>query len=203
MATRRANPASVWWNLAKTLAATIMVWAIMMVGIPSLLMRWHWSLDDNSLLRFSPNPSFAVALFIAASGLGVMAAIQLAVAGRGTPLFFDAPRRLVTTGVYGHFRHPIMVSGVLQGIAVAIFGGSFILVGYLLLGIILWFLIARPTEELELARYFGRPYEIYRRGVPGYFPAFRAWFPADDSAARSIVVTGEYRAGRGGKREPK
>ena len=190
MKARRAEHASVAWNITKTVVWLGIFQAIALVIIPWTIMQLHWAIGD-SRLGFEPPRLTAIALF-AIFGVGhLVSAMMLAVMGRGTPLWCDAPRRLVTAGPYARVRNPMVVTALGQAFAVGLYGGSVLLFLYAVLGLILWSLIARRGEEKELIRYFGRPYEIYRRGVPLLVPRASMWKPVDDAPTRTLVVSDE------------
>lgn len=95
--------------------------------------------------------------------------------GQGTPAPMDAPRRLVTRGLYRHVRNPMYsaVLAVIAGwavlfgsIAVAIYGAAI----FAFLSVSLRF-----YEEPRLARQFGDEYADYRGRVGRWLP--RRWGP--------------------------
>ncbi|MER5643799.1 isoprenylcysteine carboxylmethyltransferase family protein [Streptosporangium sp. NPDC002524] len=107
--------------------------------------------------------------------LGVAAAREFAVSGRGTPLPYDPPRRLVTTGPYGYVRNPMQVS----------MAGA-----YLVLGVLdARFLAAVPVvvaygaglaawhEGEQLTARFGAEWAGYRRAVRPWVPRPRPVMP--------------------------
>jgi protein-S-isoprenylcysteine O-methyltransferase Ste14 len=95
--------------------------------------------------------------------------------GRGTLAPWDPTSRLVTGGIYGHVRNP-MISGVL----IALLGES-VLLGSL--GIFLWKIIFfaantiyfHYSEEKGLEKRFGDEYLEYREHVPMWLPRLRPW----------------------------
>jgi protein-S-isoprenylcysteine O-methyltransferase Ste14 len=93
--------------------------------------------------------------------------------GRGTPLPADAPRNLVTRGLFGRMRNPIMAGELLVIWAIALFlatlGPALYAVG-ISLGAH-W--MVRQIEEPELHRRFGRAYEEYCRDTPRWLPRIR------------------------------
>jgi protein-S-isoprenylcysteine O-methyltransferase Ste14 len=91
--------------------------------------------------------------------------------GRGTPLPLDAASKLVVVGTYRFVRNPMAISGVGQGLAVALFLGSPLVLIYALMGAFIWQFIFRPLEEADLQQRFGADYENYRRAI-------RCWIPA-------------------------
>jgi protein-S-isoprenylcysteine O-methyltransferase Ste14 len=90
--------------------------------------------------------------------------------GRGTPLPLDAATRLVVSGIYEHVRNPMAISGIGQGLAVALFLGSPLVAVYALMGATLWQFVFRPLEEADLRKNFGADYENYCRAVRYWIP---------------------------------
>jgi protein-S-isoprenylcysteine O-methyltransferase Ste14 len=90
--------------------------------------------------------------------------------GRGTPLPLDHAHELVVVGPYRYVRNPMAVSGVGQGLMVALFLGSPLVAVYALMGSGIWQHIFRPLEEDDLAARFGADYENYRREVKCWIP---------------------------------
>lgn len=90
---------------------------------------------------------------------------------RGTPVPFNPPPKLVTSGPYRLVRNP-MLSGVfllLFGIGVALDSFSLVLVftpAYILLNV--WEL--KRIEEPELARRLGEDYSDYKSRTPMFIP---------------------------------
>jgi protein-S-isoprenylcysteine O-methyltransferase Ste14 len=133
--------------------------------------------------------SSLVAQLLAVPGLiGLTAVQEFAARGRGTPVPFDPPRRLVTTGVYAYVRNPMQLSAVVM---------------LLLLGLVLenaWVSVAGVMahiysaglagwdEDEDLRRRFGESWVAYRRGVRRWIPRLRPWYSADTGAARLYVA---------------
>ncbi|GAA2852293.1 hypothetical protein GCM10010517_09960 [Streptosporangium fragile] len=103
--------------------------------------------------------------------LGLAAVREFVAAGRGTPLPYDPPRTLVTTGPYAYVRNPMQVSMV---------------AGYLVLGPLdARFFAAAPVafaygaglaawhEGERLAGRFGAEWAAYRRAVRPWIPRLR------------------------------
>ena len=102
--------------------------------------------------------------------LGVTAAIFMARIGGGTPLPLDHAKKLVVVGPYKYVRNPMAVSGIGQGLAVALFLGSPLVAAYALMGSLIWQLIFRPLEEDDLSQRFSTDFETYRSQI-------RCWLP--------------------------
>lgn len=199
MTAHRPTPARVMVIAFTSLLTLMLVWAAGFALVPWLVMQFHWWLGDPAL-GFAPLRQLAVRLFVLASALSLVGALTLVFAGLGTPYFFGGPRRLVTSGVYARVRNPMALAALLQGTAVALYGGSYLLVAYIVLGLVVWMTGIRPNEEQHLVRMFGREYEVYRRLVPSWLPTIRRFVPADDVAVRTLVVTDEPRPPHTGRR---
>ena len=94
----------------------------------------------------------------------------MVVQGRGTPLPLDTARELVVGGPYRWVRNPMAVAGVGQGVAVALWWSSGVLLGFFVLGGVAWHIIVRPMEERDLLERFGVSYERYRTTTGLWWP---------------------------------
>jgi len=72
---------------------------------------------------------------------------------------------------YRYVRNPMAVAGIVQGIAVGWYLGSYAVIVYSLVGAVLWHVVVRPVEEAGLNSRFGKTYTEYRQRV-------RLWLPA-------------------------
>jgi protein-S-isoprenylcysteine O-methyltransferase Ste14 len=93
---------------------------------------------------------------------------------KGTPVPFNPPPKLVTTGPYVHVRNPM-----LTGVFVLLFG-----LGVLLRSISLIFILTplfillnvwelKAVEERELERRLGKDYVEYKKRVPMFIPRLK------------------------------
>jgi protein-S-isoprenylcysteine O-methyltransferase Ste14 len=95
--------------------------------------------------------------------VATFATLEFARAG-GTPEPLDPPPRLVTTGIYAHFRHPIAWAEASFVIAALALRPS-VWVGIYTLGfVIALFGPLRIREERALARRYGATYAAWRAG---------------------------------------
>jgi protein-S-isoprenylcysteine O-methyltransferase Ste14 len=76
---------------------------------------------------------------------------------------------LVSSGIYGHLRHPRYLEYLLELLGWALLTGA---VGIFLLAIlsVLLYQITAPLEERELREQYGQQYEAYARAVPRFLP---------------------------------
>jgi protein-S-isoprenylcysteine O-methyltransferase Ste14 len=107
--------------------------------------------------------------------LGVAAVHEFAVLGHGTPLPYDPPRRLVTSGPYAYVRNPMQLSLVLTYLVLAAFtrdprllAGVVVVVTYSA-GLASW------HEDDQLRRAHGPEWDRYRAAVRPWLPRRRAW----------------------------
>ena len=157
--------ASVSWTLAQTFIFWGTFLWVLPMGIVELQQLMGWVAFQHSFQRL-----LSLALFLAASALGLSSGITMATRGRGTPLPTATAPRLVVAGPYRFVRNPMAVAGILQGIAVGWYLGSVPVIAYSLVGAVLWHIAVRPVEERDLANRFGDRYEAYRATVGLWIP---------------------------------
>lgn len=173
---RRAAETSTSWILTKTFTQIIVVWSVILVLFPYLITIVEDKLGIAQL-TFPYQRPIAAVLFVVVSSLGVYSAYIMAAIGKGTPLPLDHAKKLVIAGPYRYVRNPMAVSGVGQGLMVALFLGSPLVVVYALMGSLIWQLIFRPLEEDDLVQRFGAEYEVYRQQVRCWIPRTRTFRP--------------------------
>jgi protein-S-isoprenylcysteine O-methyltransferase Ste14 len=140
---------------------------------------WYVAMGD---VDRGPAPLFAralgVLLMIVGGAILLWCARDFALKGRGTPAPYDAPRMLVTAGLYEYVRNPMYV-GVLTAIAgQALWHWSNRVVGYWVSVLIVFHLVVVLYEEPGLRRIFGDEYDRYRKRVPRWIPRLRRDRPA-------------------------
>lgn len=173
---RRAARAPIAWYIVKTLLHLAITWVLLLGVVPWLVVRMQERLEWHALF-FPPQPLPAMVIFTLASLVALWAALALAIVGQGTPARIDAPRTLVVIGPYAWVRNPMVVSGLVQSGAVALYRGSILLVILILLTGATWHFTRRRDEESDLQRAFGRDYELYCRSVRCWMPRRRRWRP--------------------------
>ena len=95
--------------------------------------------------------------------------------GRGTPAPWAPPKILVTIGIYGYVRNPMMI-----GVWCVLIGEANL---FMSVGIFVWFLLfftgsivlVRLWEEADLEKRFEEPYSEYKRAVPRWIPRVQSW----------------------------
>jgi protein-S-isoprenylcysteine O-methyltransferase Ste14 len=100
-------------------------------------------------------------------GLGLILRVwAVGHAGKREIVAQSVPTRLVTTGPYGHTRHPLLLGNVLICLGVVLFAEHWpglVLIPAILLLLYRW---TAPFEEARLAERFGARYTEYRAQVP-------------------------------------
>jgi protein-S-isoprenylcysteine O-methyltransferase Ste14 len=168
-AIRPSTTRSVFALWAKSLLNAVLFFSVFMVALPTLA---HYVLPVELSLPRSPRVWLAGALAL----LGVTAWIRcldtFSRHGRGTPLPADAPRQLVTTGLFSRIRNPIMAAELLVIWAVALYFASAGVMLYAVAMCIGAHVAVVYVEEPELRGRFGPQYEEYCRSVPRWVPRF-------------------------------
>jgi protein-S-isoprenylcysteine O-methyltransferase Ste14 len=110
--------------------------------------------------------ALAVGLNLGQTGSGLWMAHE----GNGTPLPIETAATLVVSGPYAYVRNPIASFGIAQGVLAGLALGSVALTLYAIAGGVLWHVLVRPVEEVDLERRFGRSYLQYKQSVPLWLP---------------------------------
>ena len=98
---------------------------------------------------------------------------DFAVSGGGTPAPIDAPKRLVTNGVYRYSRNPIYIAELTMIAGWAILFTAPIIVAYGVVLFVVLSLAVRRYEEPRLARQFGDQYAAYTAETGRWLPRLR------------------------------
>jgi protein-S-isoprenylcysteine O-methyltransferase Ste14 len=166
---RRARAASPAWNIAKTALQILAFWTFFLALVPALLLRFEAAVGVQRF-TFPGRTALSAFLFVALGAWGLACGITLARSGQGTPLPFDAPRRLVVEGPYAYVRNPMAIASLGQGLCVGLGTGSWTVIAYAVFGTLVWNFIVRPAEEADLEKSFGSAFVRYRQAV-------RCWLP--------------------------
>jgi len=130
-------------------------------------------LDFPELLPTSLNVIVSVPILVLGLSLMIWSILQF-IRVKGTPVPFNPPPKLVTTGPYAYVRNPM-----LTGVFVLLFGlgvllGSISLVSIFTPVFILfnvWEL--KAVEERELEKRLGKDYVEYKKRVPMFVPRLK------------------------------
>ena len=120
-------------------------------------------------------PRFDPPVIVMAGGvLFLLAALYFGFPGLGMRIYTRPTKvePLVTTGLYGIVRHPILLANILWPLGWSVICGSW--VGIALVPV--WFLLVLLMsfiEEDRLIETYGEAYHVYRRQVPRLIPFLR------------------------------
>ncbi len=109
--------------------------------------------------------------------IGLSAVQEFVIRGGGTPVPYDPPRRIVTTGLYAYVRNPMQLSAVLLLCLLGLALRNFWLASAGIMAHIYSAGLAAWDEDDDLNTRFGRAWTAYRRGVRAWWPRLRPWRP--------------------------
>ena len=157
--------------LVHTTIQIVVFWGVFLVIIPVIINafedRWNLAYKFPILIVVV---GFALLAF--SSVIGVWSARAIANFGSGTPLPSQMAHHLVARGPYAFVRNPMAIAGVVQGMAMGLLIGSWLVVVYALIGSLLWNWLIRPHEETDLIERFGDEYRDYAKRVRCWWPTF-------------------------------
>jgi protein-S-isoprenylcysteine O-methyltransferase Ste14 len=119
--------------------------------------------------------------------IGLTAVQEFVTRGGGTPVPFDPPKRLVTTGVYSYVGNPMQMSATLALLLLgAALGNAWVAASGVMahvysVGLASW------DEDEDLRGRFGGAWMEYRGEVRRWLPRWRPWYAPDASPARLFV----------------
>lgn len=169
------RPQAVIW----TLGQTVIFWGVFLWVLPLGIVEFERYCGIDTF-EHAHQSHLAVVMFTIASCLGLWSGMTMAIHGNGTPLPTATAPRLVVAGPYRFVRNPMAVAGILQGLSVAWYLGSYGVLVYSLAGAVLWHIVVRPVEESDLKLRFGETYQVYQRCV-------LLWVPTSGRKINEIV----------------
>lgn len=129
-----------------------------------------WSLDFHSKAT-----QIALQLLFILALPGLTAVQEFPVAGEGTPLPYDPPSRLVTSGIYAYIANPMQLSATLLLFGLGVFLHSWWLFFAGLISVVYCAGLAAWDENGNLKLRFGDNFVQYRAHVRNWFPGWRPW----------------------------
>jgi len=120
--------------------------------------------------------------------LGLTAVQEFAIRGHGTPVPFDPPKRLVTTGIYAFVANPMQLSAVVLLLGVGFMVRNVWVAAAGVMAHLYSAGLAGWDEDEDLRIRFGDDWLAYRRSVPRWFPRLRPWRPPNYPPALLFVA---------------
>jgi protein-S-isoprenylcysteine O-methyltransferase Ste14 len=122
--------------------------------------------------------------------LGLSAVQEFVTRGGGTPIPYDPPRHIVTSGVYAYVANPMQLSAALLLIAIGAVINNVFVGAAGIMSIIYSAGIAHWDEDVDLRQRFGGDWATYRRGVRRWVPRWRPWYQ-DEAPVATLYVAEE------------
>jgi len=113
--------------------------------------------------------------------LGLSAVQEFAVRGGGTPLPYDPPVRLVTSGPYAYVANPMQLSAMLLLLGWGWFLGSWWIAAAGVMAHIYSVGMASWDERSDVEGRFGEEWREYRRHVRNWVPRWRPWHASTEN----------------------
>lgn len=119
--------------------------------------------------------------------LGLTAVQEFVQRGGGTPVPFDPPQRLVTTGIYSYVRNPMQLSATVLLLVLGIILHNVFVSAAAFMAHLYSIGLAGWDEDEDLRRRFGNGWTAYRRSVRPWLPQWRPWHQPEHPVARLFV----------------
>jgi protein-S-isoprenylcysteine O-methyltransferase Ste14 len=144
--------------------------------------------------RSTHHLAVATQLLAIPAAVGLSALQEFVTRGGGTPLPYDAPRRLVTSGPYAYVANPMQVVMVLLFLGWGALLGSAWVAAAALMSAAYGAGIAAWDERNDLEQRFGAEWRAYRRGVRHWWPRWRPWVPPTHRPANATTSEARHAA---------
>lgn len=174
--------------VARTVLQMIAFTGLMLFVIPAIAIDGSGGRWRNPFDRPLWQVSLLLQILAVPALVGLTAVQEFVTRGGGTPVPFDPPRRIVTSGIYAYVRNPMQLSAV---VLLALWGAALgnlwvsaaaVMAHLYSLGLAGW------DEDEDLRQRFGDDWIAYRRGVRRWVPRLRPWHRTDRPPARLFVA---------------
>jgi protein-S-isoprenylcysteine O-methyltransferase Ste14 len=165
--------------------STFMLWLL-----PSLILAQMGESWEGLTSRGAQACSLALQALAIPAVLGLGAVCEFVTRGRGTPVPFDPPRRLVTTGPYAYVANPMQLSMTLVFLGWGALLASWWVTAAGAMAVVYSAGLAAWDEGGDLRARFGPRWTAYRRHVRAWWPRWRPFVMPGESRARLYVAAG-------------
>jgi hypothetical protein len=145
--------------------------------LPAAILGWNGDRPEPLLVRPLWELGLYLQLALLPLGLGLSAAQEFAIRGRGTPLPLDPPSRLVVSGPYAYMQSPMQVSSAALLLLVGVFLGSFPVACAAGMAAVFGLGVAHWAERVALGERFGAPHRLWSAHLHSWRPRWRPWVP--------------------------
>jgi protein-S-isoprenylcysteine O-methyltransferase Ste14 len=175
---------------ARTTLQMVAFIGLMLFLLPAVAIHGSQSAWSSPFTWSPLRLSVAAQLLLLPAVLGVSAVQEFVSRGKGTPVPFDPPRRLVTSGFYAYVRNPMQISAVLLLFMLGVALRSFWVSAAGVMAHVYSAGLAGWDEESDLRDRFGPRWHAYRLAVRRWWPHWRPWSASDQKPAK-LFVSGE------------
>lgn len=166
-----------WTAMKRTIWGRVLGQAIIFgILIILLLPQLIFELAEGTRLSIQAKPwilaNLQIQLMFGFAGLGILAVKEFVKKGKGTPVPFDAPRQLVTTGPYAYLVNPMQFATAGFLLCYGWFLESWIIAASCPMVIFYVFGVANPSESADLTVRFKGDWDKYRSRFISFLPRF-------------------------------
>jgi protein-S-isoprenylcysteine O-methyltransferase Ste14 len=161
-----------WTECDRHVHARNAMWMFVFAGLPlAVIPLTILEVTHESLPRWSPAMFIVLQLLVFPALLGVTAVQEFSIRGDGTPVPYDPPKRLVTSGVYAYVRNPMQLSATLLMLGAAAVLRSWWMLAACGTTLVYSAGLAYWDELRDMQRFEG--WQRYRASVPLWLPRWR------------------------------
>lgn len=153
--------------LARAVTYGVLFVSLVIIFVPARLLAWS---GIEAPPAFGLVQIIGMLVGIVGALLAVWCILTFVTIGRGTPVPFDPPRRLVVSGPYRVVRNPMYIGAGTALVGAAIYYQSLALFAYAALLLIAVYIFIIVYEEPTLKRTFGATYASYCKRVNRWWP---------------------------------
>jgi protein-S-isoprenylcysteine O-methyltransferase Ste14 len=119
-------------------------------------------------------PSWTGIIIMIVGGILVLACVSVFIThGKGTPAFFDPPKKFVAAGPYMFVRNPMYIGGLILLIGYGLYRYSISILIFSIVYMIIFHLFVIYYEEPTLEKQFGKSYEDYKKRTNQWIPKWK------------------------------
>jgi protein-S-isoprenylcysteine O-methyltransferase Ste14 len=172
---------------ARAVLQIVMFTGLVVFLLPLVIVETSGSAWVNPVDRPAWAFSLIVQVLAVPALIGLTAVQEFLERGEGTPVPFDPPRWLVTTGIYAFVRNPMQVSAIALLLLLGLFVENLWIAAAGVMAHIYSAGLAGWDEDVDLVNRFGQSWRDYTKNVRRWFPRLRPWYPPDAVVARLYV----------------
>jgi protein-S-isoprenylcysteine O-methyltransferase Ste14 len=148
---------------------------VMLFVLPTVVITQSGSSWTSPLTLPMWQISLYIQILMVPASIGLTAVQEFATRGQGTPVPFDPPTRLVTTGIYAFVANPMQLAAFVLLLGIGLMIGNLWVAAAGVMAHLYSAGLAGWDEDEDLRTRFGDHWVAYRRSVPRWFPRMRPW----------------------------